>query len=210
MAVSTLLKIRIRLGICGLLLAATPTVVVAADSLASGGEAPKQVAAAPPADGDAVRIAPSHEMSAGIAPSALVPAPAVGGGHNEWLVIVIQAALAEKGCYDGPVNGQWDGTTQSAVKHFVQRAKFTGAATGASHELLQALREASATLCRSPTSVGESPSGVTKAKLRTEAQPQGAAARAGGKVPAERRVERAPRQSPGPAVFARPVGIGRF
>lgn len=204
--------LKIRLGICGLLLAAAPTSVVAADVLASGGEAPKQVAAAPPADRDAMtpRITPSHEMSAGISPGALVPAPDVGGAHNEWRVIVIQAALAEKGCYDGSINGQWDGATQDAVTRFVQRAKFTGAATAASHELLQALRQASVTLCKSPVPAGKSATSVTKAKLRTDTKPQGAAARAGGKVPAERRVERVPRQSPGPAVFARPVGIGRF
>jgi hypothetical protein len=201
---------------CVLALGASPASAIAADSTTADSDRPRQIAAAPTdgrEDSALKRATPSPEVTAsipdptaGIAPAA--PAPEFGS--DRWLVAFIQKTLGEKGCYQGPVNGQWDDATEGAATQFAKLAKLPAPPREPSYDLLQKVRFAPGTLCKNPSGVGAGE--VTKAKLRTEPQQhrsKAVAARKGSS--AGRRAERgSQRQSAGPAVFARPVGVGRF
>jgi hypothetical protein len=205
--------------LAGLLLVVCPVGAVRAEGRQSPvvvddstSEGPRHYAAAPidgGEDGTSLRsepgpAAPSPEaptpISVTVGPS-LVPSRGLGAKQQDWLVVVIQATLAEKGCYQGPINGQWNAATQGVTEKLAKLANFRTPAAPPTHQLLEDIRIVPTKLCKDSAP-------ITKAAMRTgTASGHGprAAATAG------RHSERAaPRQAAGPAVFARPVGLGRF
>jgi hypothetical protein len=234
----------------------------AALALGPAGVALAQERTAPVASGEATSIArgpvvaaaPAETWLGGAAPASLVPtatrlpATASIGGEPDSpvpapllpremsLVIVIQAALAERGCYLGQITGEWDAATEAAAKSFVEVASLRTEGLGPSDSFLQSIRSAAVTTSVCTTAAKAAPAeaaGVTAtppARKATASPAREAKPSRPAKPPKRESVERekptkvatsrersnersAPARqtaSPGPAVFARPVGVGRF
>lgn len=162
----------------------------------------------------------TEDAAAAFVPLAVEPraaAPALGGSA-QWLVVVIQAALAERGCSRLAVNGNWDETTRTAAFSVLSNdAGRTAASLEPTSELLREVRAADGSRCRllgderQPSGiVGKAEGGRVTAAPGIVASPRAAreAVAPRARVPAEptrQAAVRAPRQAATPARQARPV-----
>ncbi len=81
--------------------------------------------------------------------------------HKPWLVVVIQATLAERGCFKDRISGQWDDATQSAAASLLASGQgVTSASLVPSSGLLRALRSSPVRRCGEPVSGGQVASAV--------------------------------------------------
>lgn len=199
-------------------LAAWPVTVLADDRSDSEAARPPQLAAAAPGGREDGANQPLHRArpdvapdlpkihSAGVTPAGVAPLPDPSAESKNWLVIVIQATLAEKGCYRGPINGQWDAATQDATDKLGKSGNFLVPTSAPSDLLLQDIRSASVTLCKNPLVTNPNDKNAlhkAKAAGPRERAPRAQSRRAGGYA-------QRGGSSPGPAVFVRPVGGARF
>lgn len=172
---------------------------------------------------------PSRAVAAPRLQSPLTAAPAKPAS-SQWLVVLIQTALAEKGCNRLAINGEWDAPTRLSVASVLgaDQSVTDFEPTGAT---LNALRTASVGRCGLPDSseartavpvltpskkltAREKKSRASVAAIETAPKAKAAAARTQAKVrqaaPSAPVAARAPVVARAPATFARPIGVGAF
>ena len=136
----------------------------------------------------------------GRGPASLTPAPNAAG--VQWLVVVIQATLAERGCNQLAVSGRWDETTRLATANVLGTdvIKDFGPALEPSEGLLKKIRSAETSKCGTTANTDRQPNVAAaargKAKTRSVAAASDTAARAGRQVAA-------------PSATSRPVKAAR-
>lgn len=189
----------------------------------------ESVAAMPPATEAIMELDPtaaSGRISATRPQAPLTAAPA-SRESSQWLVVLIQTALAEKGCSKLSINGEWDNQTRLSVASVLGAAGPSASDLSPSNATLSALRTTSVGGCGLP---GRS---ETRASLTAPAAPRKAIAKEKkARAAAVAAVESQPRVKPvaaaraptkprqaapsapvvarAQATFVRPIGVGAF